>query len=182
MEIEALLRHRILFLSEPVNSISANRLIGQLLLLDADNPESPIDLYINSMGGTVLDGLAVIDTMQCIQAPVSTFCIGQAASMAAWILAAGTPGRRYAAPNAEIMIHQMAAGIQGETSDIEVHAQRILRLQDRLIHMFAKWTQQSADKVRKDMERDFFMTSEEALNYGIIDAILEPFTRSADRS
>ncbi|MFA4029506.1 MAG: hypothetical protein GDYSWBUE_000533 [Candidatus Fervidibacterota bacterium] len=185
MEASALLSHRILFLSEPITAEVANRLIAELLLLDADNHEAQIDLYINSPGGSVLDGLAIIDTMQCIQAPVSTICVGQAASMAAWILAAGTKGRRFATPNAEVMIHQVAAAFAGQTSDIRIYTQRMVRLQERLVQMLAEWTGQPIERIQKDMEHEFFMTAEEAKAYGIVDAILEPFakpTAAADGS
>lgn len=185
MEASALLSHRILFLSEPITAEVANRLIAELLLLDADNHEAQIDLYINSPGGNVLDGLAIIDTMQCIQAPVSTICVGQAASMAAWILAAGTKGRRFATPNAEVMIHQVAAAFAGQTSDIRIYTQRMVRLQERLVQMLAEWTGQPIERIQKDMEHEFFMTAEEAKAYGIVDAILEPFakpTAAADGS
>jgi len=185
VEASALLSHRILFLSEPITAEVANRLIAELLLLDADNHEAQIDLYINSPGGSVLDGLAIIDTMQCIQAPVSTICVGQAASMAAWILAAGTKGRRFATPNAEVMIHQVAAAFAGQTSDIRIYTQRMVRLQERLVQMLAEWTGQPIERIQKDMEHEFFMTAEEAKAYGIVDAILEPFakpTAAADGS
>lgn len=178
METTRLLSHRILFLGEPITSEVVNRITADLLLLDADNHESRIDLYINCPGGSVLDGLAIIDTIQCIRAPVSTICVGQAASMAAWILAAGKKGERYATPNAEIMIHQVAAAFAGQTSDIRLYTQRMLRLQDRLVQMLAKWTGQPARRIAKDMEREFFMSAEEAVNYGIVDAILEPYTSS----
>jgi ATP-dependent Clp protease protease subunit len=178
MDTQELLRHRILFLSEPITAEVANRLIAQMLLLDADNYEAQIDLYINSPGGSVLDGLAIIDTMQCIRAPVSTVCVGQAASMAAWILAAGAKGRRFAAPNAEVMIHQVAAAFAGQTTDIRIYTQRMMRLQERLAQMLAQWTGQPVERIQKDMEHEFFMTAEEAKAYGLVDAILEPFAKS----
>ncbi|MCS7066589.1 MAG: ATP-dependent Clp protease proteolytic subunit [Fimbriimonadales bacterium] len=178
--MEALLRHRILFLSEPITAEVANRLIAQLLLLDADDHNAPVDLYINSPGGSVLDGLAVIDAMQCIQAPVSTICMGQAASMAAWILAAGAKGRRFATPNAEVMLHQVAAGFAGQTSDIRIYTERVLRIQQRLVEMLAQWTGQSPERITKDMEHEFFMTAEEARAYGIVDAILEPYAKGIE--
>jgi ATP-dependent Clp protease protease subunit len=178
MDTQDLLRHRILFLSEPITAEVANRLIAQLLLLSADNQEAQIDLYINSPGGSVLDGLAIIDTMQCIPTPVSTICVGQAASMAAWILAAGTKGLRFATPNAEIMIHQVVAAFAGQTTDIRIYTQRMMRLQERLVHMLAQWTGQPVERIQKDMEHEFFMTAEEAKEYGLVDAILEPFAKS----
>lgn len=177
--MEALLRHRILFLSEPITAEVANRLIAQLLLLDADDPKTPIDLYINSPGGSIPDGLALIDAMQCIQAPVSTICVGQAASMAAWVLAAGTRGRRFATPNAEVMIHQVAASFAGQAGDIRVYTERLLRIQERLVRMLARWTGQSPERISRDMEHEFFMTAEEARAYGIVDAILEPYEKNS---
>ncbi len=175
METEILLKHRILFLSEEINAQTSNRLISQLLLLDADDSEQRIDFYINSPGGAVSDGLAIIDTIRCIQAPVSTICLGKAFSMAAWILAAGMKGQRYATPHSEMMIHQLAAGFQGEAGDIEVYARRILRQQEQLIAMFSQWTGRPVEQIRTDMERDFFLTAEEAKAYGLIDELLEPF-------
>ncbi|MHB2148291.1 ATP-dependent Clp protease proteolytic subunit [Calditrichota bacterium LG25] len=172
---ESLLVHRILFLSEPINDSVANRLIGHLLLLDAQNQHAPIDLYINSPGGSVLDGLAIIDTMLCIQAPITTICLGKAISMAAWILAAGSKGQRKATPHAEIMIHQLSAGIQGEADDIEVYARRIKRQQEELIKMLAHWTGQNDEKIRQDINLDYYMTAQEAKAYGLIDEILQPY-------
>lgn len=172
---EALLQHRILFLTHVIGPKSANELISHLLLLDAESHTDRIDLYINCPGGSVTDGLAIIDAIRCIQAPVSTLCIGQSASMAAWILACGVKGKRYASPNAEIMIHQIAGGISGEMSDIQIHAERMLRMQENLIELFCGWTGRPEHKVRKDMMQDFFMTAEEARKYGIIDHILKPY-------
>ena len=177
MAADALLSHRILFLSEPITPEVANRLIAGLLLLDADNHEAQIDLYINCPGGSVLDGLAIVDTMQCIQAPVSTICVGQAASMAAWILAAGAKGRRYATPNAEVMLHQVAASFAGQTNDVRIYAERMMRLQQRLVEMLARWTGQPVERITRDMEHEFFMTAQEAKEYGIVDAILEPYPK-----
>ena len=169
-----LLDQRIIFLHEPVTRESSNRVIEQLLILDARDKKDEIDLYINSSGGSVTDGFAIIDTIHCIEAPVSTICTGQAASMAAWILAAGTKGRRFSTPNAEVMIHQVWSGITGQTSDVEILTKRLIKLQERLVTMLSTWTNQPPDKIKLDMERDFFMTAEEAKNYGIIDAILTP--------
>jgi ATP-dependent Clp protease protease subunit len=174
-----LLAHRILFLCEEMTAATANQLVAQLLLLDADDHQAQIDLYINSPGGSVVDGMAVIDAMQCIQAPVSTICVGQAASMAAWILAAGTRGRRVATPHAEIMLHQVSAGFKGQAADIQVQAERIRRMQDSLVRLIAGWTRQDADRIRRDMERDFFMSPDEARAYGLIDEVLEPCVGSA---
>jgi len=177
METQTLLSHRILFLSEPITSEVANRLVSNLLLLDAVDNKAEIDLYINSPGGNLVDGFAILDTIQCIQAPVSTICVGQAASMAAWILAAGVKGRRFATPNAEIMIHQIAGGFSGQTTDFKIYSDRIVRLQRRLVEMLSGWTGRPKSQIKKDMEHEFFMTAEEAKAYGIIDAILEPFSK-----
>nr|WP_093191694.1 ATP-dependent Clp protease proteolytic subunit [Thiocapsa sp. KS1] len=174
----ALLQHRILFLGGEVTKETANRLIAQLLLLDADDPAKPIDLYVNSPGGSVVDGVAIIDAMRCIRAPVGTTCIGQAASMGAWILAAGAPGRRYLSPNAEVMIHQVGSSFGGRAADIEVFAQHTLRLQASLVAMLAEWTGQSPERIRTDMARDCFMTAEEARDYGLADLVLEPCVQS----
>lgn len=179
VESAALLQNRILLLSEPVSAETANRLIAELLLLDAADHSSRIDLYINSPGGTVSDGLAIIDAMRCLQAPVSTVCIGQAASMAAWILAAGARGQRYATPNAEVMIHQVAAGFSGPAAHIKVMAERTMRLQQRLIELLAEFTGQPAARIEEDLERDCFLTSEQALAYGLVDTVLEPYPRDA---
>ena len=170
-----LLQQRIIFLHEPITTETANRVIAQLLYLEADNPSACIDLYINSPGGSVTDGVAIIDAMQCIRAPVSTICIGQAASMGAWILAAGSKGLRFVTPNAEVMIHQMAAGLSGNTGDIHVLANRMVRGQERLVNMLAGFTGQDKTRISTDMQRDFFMSAEEAKAYGIVDAVLEPF-------
>jgi ATP-dependent Clp protease protease subunit len=177
MEPYALRQYRVLLLSEPISAETANRFVADLLLLNAASSTERIDLYINSPGGSVTDGLAILDAMGCVQAPVSTICIGQAASMAAWILASGTKGMRYATPNAEIMIHQLAAGFYGQSAHIRVMSQRVLRLQKRLTTILAACTGQSPRKVARDMERDFFMTADEARRYGIVDAVLEPFSK-----
>lgn len=179
VESAALLQNRILLLSEQVTAETSNRLISELLLLDAADHSSRIDLYINSPGGVVSDGLAIIDAIRCIQAPVSTVCIGQAASMAAWILAAGARGQRYASPNAEVMIHQVAAGFSGPAAHIKVMAERTMRLQRRLIELLAEFTGQTLQRIEEDLERDCFLAADQALAYGMIDAILEPFPREA---
>jgi len=170
-----LLQHRIVFLSEEITRDTANRIIPELLLLDADNHELPIDLYINSGGGSITAGLAIIDTMQCIQAPVSTICIGMAASMSAMILAAGTPGQRHASPNAEVMIHQSSGGFQGQTSTIRIYAQRMQRQEEQLVDLLALWTGQKKERITADIQNDYFMTAMEAREYGIVDSILDPF-------
>jgi len=177
MDNDTLLKHRIIFLSKKIDSPSANRIIGELLLLDADNHNERIDLYINSPGGSVSDGLAILDSIQCIVAPVSTICIGIAASMAAWILAAGEEKQRYISPNAEIMIHQMSSIIAGDTGDIQVYAERMISHQDLLVNMLANFTGQNPQKIRKDLERDFFMNAKQSKRYGVVDKVLKPFSR-----
>jgi len=175
-EENVLLSHRIIFLSEEINTHTANRIISQLLLLEANDQKEPIDLYINSPGGSVSDGLAIVDTIQCIRAPVSTICIGLAASMGAWILAAGKKGRRFATPNAEIMIHQLFSGFKGHPEDLQVYTNRIVRHQQSLVNMLSEWTGQPEKKIQTDIQRDYFMNAAEALRYGIIDEILEPIS------
>jgi ATP-dependent Clp protease protease subunit len=170
-----LLQHRIVFLSEEITRDTACRIIPELLLLDADNHELPIDLYINSGGGSITAGLAIIDTMQCIQAPVSTICIGMAASMAAMVLAAGAPGQRHASPNSEVMIHQSSGGFQGQSSTIRIYAQRMQRQEEQLVELLSSWTGQKKERITADIQNDHFMTAREALEYGIVDTILEPF-------
>lgn len=174
MQSKEMLDHRILFLSEEVSPESANVLIAGLLLLDADDHEAQIDLYLNSPGGSTSDGLAIIDVMNCIAAPVSTICVGMAASMAALILAAGAPGRRLITPNAEAMIHQSSAGISGNTSDIRLFTDRMVRHQEHIERLLAGWTGRSVKRVREDMKVDHWMTAEESVEYGLVDAIVEP--------
>jgi ATP-dependent Clp protease protease subunit len=166
------LQHRILFLSEEVNRESANRIISGLLLLDAADKEAPIDFYINSPGGSIIDGLAIIDTMRCIHAPVGTICLGQAASMAAWILAFGAKGRRMATPHAEIMIHQASGGFHGQTAVMRVYAERMARLQDELVAMLAIRTGQAPSRILRDIEVEHYMSATEAKRYGIVDKII----------
>ncbi len=175
MERSALLQHRIVFLSESIEPETSNLVIAQLLLLDAANHAERIDLYVNSPGGSVTDGLAILDTIACIQAPVSTTCIGQASSFAAWIVAAGTKGLRFATPNSELMIHQAMARLGGKTSDIEIHTQRLTRIEKRMVELLSEYTGQPCDKIREDMRRDYFMTAQEAKAYGIVDEVLQPF-------
>jgi ATP-dependent Clp protease protease subunit len=169
-----LLNHRILFLQGTVDTQTANNLIQQLLYLNARNPAEPIDLYINSPGGSVHDGLAIIDAMLCIKAPIRTVCIGRASSMAAWILAAGAKGERYATPNAEIMLHQMASQIvEQQTSHLSSFAGHVARLQKRLIQLLSQWTCQSEKRIERDIEVELFMTAEEAREFGLVDHIME---------
>lgn len=168
-----LLKERIILLGTPINDEIANLIVAQLLFLAAEDPEKDIEMYINSPGGVVSAGFAIYDTMQFIKPDVSTICIGQAASMGAFLLTAGAKGKRYALPNARVMIHQPSGGAQGQASDIEIHAKEILRLREILNGIFAKNTGKSIKTVDKDMDRDNFMSADEALAYGIIDKVIE---------
>src|SRR5512145_2176399 len=168
-----LLVDRIVFLGTPVDDMVSNLIIAQLLFLQMNDPKKDIHLYINSPGGFVTAGLAVYDTMQFLTCDVATYCIGQAASMGAVLLAAGTKGKRYALPNARIMIHQPWGGVQGQASDISIQAREIIRMKRRTVEYFALHTGKSIEKVSQDMERDFFMSAQEALEYGLVDKILE---------
>jgi len=168
-----LLNHRIIFLAGEIDTEMANLVIQKLLLLNAMDQEKAIDLYINSPGGSVSDGFAIIDTMHCINAPVKTICIGRAESMGAWVLAAGSKGERFATPNAEIMLHQMASGFRGQTSHIRSYASHLTNLQDILVKMLSKWTGKSEDQIQRDIEVELFMNAKEAKEYGLIDHILD---------
>jgi ATP-dependent Clp protease protease subunit len=168
-----LLKDRIIFLGSTVNDDIANLIIAQMLFLEAENPEKDIHLYINSPGGVVTGGLAIYDTIQYIRPDVSTLCMGQAASMGALLLSAGAPGKRYALPHSRIMIHQPMGGFQGQATDIEIHANEILRLRESLNQIMQKHTKQSIAKIRQDTDRDFFMTGKEAVTYGLIDEVVE---------
>jgi ATP-dependent Clp protease protease subunit len=172
MNNSTLYNHRILFLSGKIDTDTSNELISKLLLLDAKN-NKPIDLYINSPGGSVLNGLAIIDVMRCIRAPVHTICVGQAASMAAVILAAGEPGFRMATPHAEIMLHEILGRYMGKSLNIKVHAERMLRLQQQVMTLLSQVTHRSFDEVQEDMNNDYFLLPEQALEYGLIDQVLE---------
>jgi len=167
-----LLKDRIIFLGEQVMDGMANTVIAQMLFLESEDPDKDINLYINSPGGAVTAGLAIYDTMQYIRPDVVTICMGQTTSMAALILAAGAKGKRYALPHARIMIHQPLGGTQGQASDIDIHAREILKIRDTLNHILAKHTGQPVERVEKDTERDYFMSPEEAKDYGIIDRII----------
>jgi ATP-dependent Clp protease protease subunit len=166
-----LLKDRILFVSGPIEDYTANLVVAQLLFLDAEDSKKDVQLYINSPGGSVNAGLAIVDTMNHIKADVSTVCVGLAASMGSIILSAGKKGKRYALPNSEVMIHQPWGGVQGQAADIEITAKHILATRDRLNSMLAKATGQKLEKVEKDVDRDFFMTAEEAKKYGIVDQV-----------
>ena len=167
-----LLKERIIFITGPVEDGMATLVCAQLLFLEAENPKKEINLYINSPGGVVTSGMAIYDTMQFIKPPVSTLCIGQAASMGSLLLTAGHKDMRFATPNARIMVHQPSGGFQGQATDIEIHAKEIIDIRRRLDEIIAHHTGQSYDKVRSDTERDYFMSSEEAREYGIIDRVI----------
>ena len=167
-----LLKDRIIFLGDSVDEHTGNIVVAQLLFLESEDPEKDIHLYINSPGGYVSAGLAIYDTMQYVKCPVSTICLGHAASMAALLLAGGTAGKRFALPNARIMIHQPLGGVQGQATEVEIHAREILKLRDRLNDILVKHTGQSKKKVRADTERDYYMSPEEAVEYGIVDKVI----------
>lgn len=167
-----LLKDRIIFLGTPVSDEIANLLIAQLLFLESEDPDKDINFYINSPGGSVTAGLAVYDTMQYIKPDIATVCIGQASSMGALLLAAGTHGKRYSLPNSRIMIHQPMGGVQGQAADIKIQAEEILRLRVRINEILAHHTRQELSKVEKDTDRDFFMTGAEACEYGIVDHVI----------
>jgi ATP-dependent Clp protease, protease subunit len=167
-----LLRERVIFLVGPVTDQTANLVVAQLLFLESENPDKDISLYINSPGGSVSAGLSIFDTMQFVKPDVSTLCMGLAASMGAFLMAAGSKGKRFALPNSRIMIHQPSGGAQGQASDIEIQAREILKLRESLNRILAERTGQTLEKIRADSERDFFMSSDEAKDYGLIDKVL----------
>ncbi len=167
-----LLRERLIFLVGPVNEVSANLIVAQLLFLESENPDKDIHLYINSPGGSVSAGLAIYDTMRFIKPDVSTLCIGQAASMGAFLLSAGAKGKRHCLSNSRVMIHQPMGGFQGQATDIEIHAKEILYLKSRLNQLMSEHTGQSMDVIERDTDRDYFMSGEEAVSYGLIDSVL----------
>jgi ATP-dependent Clp protease protease subunit len=173
-----LLKERIIFLGDAIEDHIANLVIAQLLFLESEDPDKDISLYINSPGGVVTSGLAIYDTMQYLKAPVSTICIGQAASMASVLLAAGAKAKRFALPNSRIMIHQGSAGFRGNTPDVEIQVREVMNLTNRLMGILATHTGQTTDKVRKDSERDYFMSAEEAKEYGVIDEVFAGNTES----
>lgn len=168
-----LLRDRIIFIGQPIDDNVANTVIAQMLFLEVQDPKKDIKLYINSPGGLVTSGLAIYDTMQYVQPDVSTICMGQAASAAALLLAAGTRGKRLSLPNANILIHQPMGGARGQASDVGIQARQILRIKDRLNEIFVKHTGQSKENIERDTDRDFYMTAEEAKKYGLIDKVIE---------
>ncbi len=167
-----LLKDRIVFIGTPIDDSVSDIVIAQLLFLESEDPDKPIYLYINSPGGSVTAGLAIYDTMQYIKPEVSTICIGQAASMAAVLLASGTKGKRYVLPHSRVMLHQVLGGVQGQATDIEIHAREILRIKHQINKILTEHTGQPLEKIEEDTERDFFLTAEESLEYGIVDAII----------
>jgi ATP-dependent Clp protease protease subunit len=167
-----LLKDRIVILGTPVNDDVANTIIAQLLFLESEDPDKDINLYVNSPGGVVTSGLAIYDTIQYMRAPVSTICVGQAASMGAVLLAAGAKGKRFALPNARIMIHQPSGGTQGQATDIEIQAREILKIREKLNQILSHHTGKPVEKIAEDVERDYFMSAEEAKEYGVIDEVL----------
>ncbi len=168
-----LLKDRIIFLSDEINDATASLVVAQLLFLDSEDPDKDINLYINSPGGSITAGMAIYDTMQYTKADVSTICVGMAASMGAFLLSAGAKGKRFALPNSEIMIHQPLGGTKGQATDIQIHAERIIKMKDKLNQMLSENTGQPLDKIKMDTERDNFMSAEDALKYGLIDKIVE---------
>lgn len=176
-----LLKDRIIFLSGPVHDAMANTVVAQLLFLEMDNPNADISLYINSPGGSVTAGMAIYDTMQYIKAPVRTVCIGTAASMGAFLLMAGEKGKRMALPNSEVMIHQPSGGAQGQATDVTIRAEWLLKTKKKMTDMMADMTGQSIERVARDIERDYFMSAKEALDYGIIDEIYQPRPKQEEK-
>jgi len=177
---ERLFRERIIFLSEEVNDSIANAIVAYLLYLDSDDNSKPIYLYINSPGGSVTAGMAIYDTIQHIKSEVITICVGLAASMGAFLLAAGAPGKRLALPHARIMIHQPLGGTRGQASDIEIEAKEVIRIKHALNEMLAKHTGKSLEQVEKDTDRDYFMSAEEAMSYGLIDRVIEERSQATE--
>jgi ATP-dependent Clp protease protease subunit len=174
-----LLKDRIILLGSPITDEVANLVTAQMLFLESEDPERDIHFYVNSPGGSVTAGMAIYDTMQYIRPEVSTLCLGQAASMAAWLLAAGAPGKRFALPHSRIMIHQPMSGVQGQAADIDIQAREILRLREQLNNILVKHTGQSLKKIEKDTDRDLFMTGKQAVEYGLVDEVI--VSRSAKK-
>ena len=170
-----LLKDRIIFLSEDVNHVTASLVIAQMLFLESEDPDKEISFYINSPGGSITDGMAIVDTMNYIKCPVSTICIGLAASMGSVLLTCGTKGRRFATPNSEILIHQplISGGLSGQTTEIKIHADHMVKTREKLNKLLSEKTGQSLEQIEKDTERDHYMTAEEALKYGLIDEIID---------
>ena len=171
-----LLKERVIFLTGPVEDIGANLVVAQMLFLEAENPDKDISLYINSPGGSVTSGLSIYDTMQFIKPDVSTLCVGQAASMGAVLLTGGAKGKRHALPNSRVLIHQVMGGFQGQASDIEIHAQEILSIKEKLNTILSTHSGQKIDKIAQDSDRDNFMSPEQAVDYGLIDSVMKTRT------
>ena len=169
-----LLKDRVVFLRGEVNQALANSIVAQLLFLEMEDPDAEISMYINSPGGSVTDGMAIFDTMRYIKPKIRTVCLGMAASMGAFLLMAGEPGMRYALPNSEVMIHQPSGGASGQATDVQLHAQWLLRTKNKMNALMSEMTKQPLEKIQQDVERDYFMTAQEALEYGIIDKIFDP--------
>lgn len=167
-----LLKDRIIFLGTPIDDGVANAVIAQLLFLESEDPDKDINIYVNSPGGVVTAGLAIYDTMKLVKPDITTICVGQAASMGAVLLAAGTKGKRYSLPHSRIMIHQPLGGFQGQAADIDIHAKEILRMKDKLNHILAEHTGQPLDKIERDTDRDFFLSGEQAKEYGLVDKVI----------
>ncbi len=167
-----LLKERIIFLSDEVNDVTASLIVAQLLFLESEDPDKDIYLYINSPGGSITSGMAIYDTMNYIKPEVSTICVGMAASMGAFLLAAGQQGKRYALPNSEIMIHQPLGGFKGQATDIDIHAKRILKIKETLNEILSERTGKPLDKIKQDVERDYFMSADEAKEYGLVDEVI----------
>ena len=174
-----LLKERVIFLVGPVNDMTANLVVAQLLFLEAENPDKDISLYINSPGGSVTAGMSIYDTMQFVKPAVSTLCIGQAASMGAFLLAAGAKGKRFSLPNSRVMIHQPSGGFQGQSSDIQIQAKEIMYLREKLNAILAEHTGRTADEIDRDTERDNFMSAEESVKYGMIDKVIAERAQAA---
>jgi ATP-dependent Clp protease protease subunit len=168
-----LLKDRIIVLSDEVNDVTASLVVAQMLFLEAEDPEKDIQLYINSPGGSVTAGFAIFDTMQYVKPDVSTICVGMAASMGSFLLAAGAKGKRFALPNSEIMIHQPLGGVRGQATDIKIHTEWLLKIKNKLNRILSEKTGQPLERIERDVERDFFMSAEEAKNYGIVDEVMD---------
>jgi ATP-dependent Clp protease protease subunit len=168
-----LLKDNIVFIGQPIDDLLANLVIAQLLFLEAEDPDKDISIYVNSPGGSITAGLAIYDTMQFIKPDISTFCVGQAASMAAVLLAAGTKGKRFALPNARILIHQPLGGVSGQASEIEIHAREILRMRETINDILKKHTGQTREKIERDTDRDYIMTAAQSMEYGLVDHVID---------
>ncbi|MGL5378564.1 ATP-dependent Clp endopeptidase proteolytic subunit ClpP [Clostridium sp.] len=176
-----LLKDRIIMLSGEVNDVTANLVVSQLLFLESEDPDKDIYIYINSPGGSITAGMAIYDTMQYIKPDVSTICIGMAASMGAFLLSSGAKGKRFALPNSEIMIHQPLGGFQGQATDFDIHAKRILKIKDSLNKILSENTNQPIEKIKVDVERDYFMGADEAMNYGLVDKVITKNDKASEK-